>query len=294
MTSITAEKGPALAEAPPEPFRQKGGMNEQEAAYMRGDAKPVAGSVPMSTSKFLNSPLFVHAFTTMSLRRMGNDVPVTYDIPTMSRGLADVADYAEAARLVAEERIKNPEFGAWLDRRRPLRIDADAVKDCAEGTFGAALRDFMAKGYKVDFVHDFEAATDLEYLIKQIGWTHDIQHLATGFGPNHAGEHALAHMNIASTYNHLSPELAGFLCMANQFVSVALMSRVGLHYRAAMPIILDATRQGIEAGQKLKTLLFMVDWDDYYDWPLEKLSAHLGIERGPGDAWDYTEELCTG
>jgi ubiquinone biosynthesis protein Coq4 len=75
---------------------------------------------------------------------------------------------------------------------------------------------------------------------------------------------------------------------------VATLSRVGLHYRDAMPIILEATRLGIVAGQTLKTPLFMTDWDEYYDWPLDTLSEHLGIQRGPGEAWDYTEELCTG
>ncbi len=287
MTSIAPDRQEAA-------FQKQGGMTAEEAAYMRGDQKPVAGSVPMSTSKYLNSPLFVHAYATMGLRRMGPDVPITYDIPTMSRALADVADYAEAARLLQEEKAINPVLAAWLDRRRPLDIRPEAVADCAEGTFGAELRAFMTKGYKVDFVHNFEARNDLEYLMKMIGHTHDIQHIVTGFGPNHAGEHALALMNVASAYNKLTPELAGFICAANQFVSWALLTRVSLHYRDAMPIVLEATRQGIVAGQSLAALLFMIDWDSYYDWPLDTLAAHLGIERGPGDAWDYTEALCTG
>lgn len=272
----------------------KGGMNAEETAYMRGGKEPIAGSVPMSTSRYLNSPLFVHAYATMGLRRMGHDLPCTYDIPTMSRALAEVADYPEAMRLLQAEKEKNPALAAWLDRRRPLNITPETVAECAEGTFGAAMRDFMAKGFKVDFINNFEARVDFEYLMKMIGHTHDIQHLVTGYGPNHAGEHALALMNIASTYRHFTPELAGMICAANQFVSVALMTRVGLHYRDAMPIILEATRQGIVAGQSLKTPLFMIDWDEFYDWPLDKLSDHLGIERGPGEAWDYTEDMCTG
>jgi ubiquinone biosynthesis protein Coq4 len=287
MTSIAAD-------APEEVFQKKGGMTAEEAAYMRGDQKPAAGSVPMSTSKYLNSPLFVHAYSTMGLRRMGADVPCTYDIPNMSRALSDVADYAEAARLIGEERARNPDFAAWLDRRRPLDIRPEAVAHSPEGTFGAALRDFMAQGFKADFVHNFEARNDLEYMIKMIGHTHDIQHIVTGFGPNHAGEHALALMNIASAYAKLSPELAGFVCAANQFVSWALLTRVSLHYHEGMPIILEATRRGIVAGQSLTTLLFMIDWDAYYDWPLDKLAEHLGIERGPGADWDYSEALCTG
>jgi ubiquinone biosynthesis protein Coq4 len=282
------------ATADPKTFRKQGGMTAEEAAYMRGAKEPVAGSVPMSTSKYLNSPLFVHAYATMGLRRMGEDVACTYDIPTMSRGLADVADYAEAMRLLDEEKTHNPAFAAWLNRRRPIDITAKAVANCAEGTFGAALRDFMAQGFKVDFINNFEAKNDLEYLMKMIGHTHDIQHIVTGFGPNHAGEHALALLNIASTYKHFSPELAGFVCAANQFVSWALLTRVSLHYRAAMPIILEATRLGIEAGQSLTTPLFMIDWDEYYDWPLERMASHLGIARGVGAAWDYTEALCTG
>ncbi|TZG24126.1 Coq4 family protein [Sphingomonas montanisoli] len=272
----------------------EGGMTADQAAYMRMGMEPVAGSVPMSTSKYLNSPLYVHAFTTMSLRRMGHDLPTTYDIPNMSRALADVADLQEGTRLIAEEREKNPEFAAWLDARKPVTLSLDRVKDCAPGTLGAALREFLGKGYKADFVHNYEPKSDLDYLMKRIGHTHDLQHLLTGFGPNHGGEHALAYMNIASTYKHFTPEFASFLTMANKFVSVALLTRVGLHYPQAMNIILEATRWGIEAGQNLKTLLFMVDYDSYYDWQIDDIVKDLGITFGPDAGWDYTEELCKG
>ncbi|RYG26332.1 MAG: hypothetical protein EON93_21540, partial [Burkholderiales bacterium] len=61
-------------------YRMFNGMLPSEAAYMRGEKRPVPTSVPHTSSKYLNSPLFRDAFTTMALRRVGDDVAVTYDI----------------------------------------------------------------------------------------------------------------------------------------------------------------------------------------------------------------------
>jgi hypothetical protein len=84
---------PAPAEKISPAPRKRGGMTAQEAAYMRGGAKLQGGSIPHSTSRYLNSPLFAHAWTQKSLRRNGLDVPMTYDIPDMSRALDDVQDF---------------------------------------------------------------------------------------------------------------------------------------------------------------------------------------------------------
>jgi ubiquinone biosynthesis protein COQ4 len=96
-------------------------MNAEETAYIRGGVEPVVGSLPLTTSKYLNSPLFVHANSTMALRRAGADVPVTYDIPNMSRALADVADPVTWAKAIEIKKARNPGFAAWLGRRRLTR-----------------------------------------------------------------------------------------------------------------------------------------------------------------------------
>src|SRR5690349_963018 len=129
-------------------------MIAADAAYMKGDGAPVAGSIPMSTSRYLNSPLFAHAYTTLALRRFG------HDIPDMQRGMEDVADVRNTVRLIAEEREKNPEFAAWLDRRRDTRWNPAEMGHYADGTLGATIRDFIVKsGMDIEFSYKGKEVT---------------------------------------------------------------------------------------------------------------------------------------
>ena len=91
------------------------GMLPHEVAYMLGEQKPMAGSVLTSTSIFRNSPLFCHALLNMSLRRAGDDVAITYDIPDMVRGIADVQETLECQ--IGDENGDNVNRGQQQVRR---------------------------------------------------------------------------------------------------------------------------------------------------------------------------------
>ncbi len=175
------------------------GMLPHELAYMRGDQQPVAGSVLTSTSVFRNSPLFCHAFLNMSLRRSGDDVAITYDIPDMVKGIADVQDWAGNSRHIQLEREKNPEFAAWLDARKTLQFDRDHLTACAPGSLGHAVKEFIeASGYEMFFMRTDAPAGDFEYIQKMMVNAHDISHIVSGFGVNMAGEHGINSMTVAS------------------------------------------------------------------------------------------------
>jgi ubiquinone biosynthesis protein Coq4 len=214
----------------------------------------------------------------------------------MSRAIADVSDSAELFQLVEAEKAKNPAFAAWLAERKLSRYSPPDMGCYADGTLGAAIRNFIeTTGYELEFVHkDTEPASDLEYVFKRIGANHDIEHLVTGFGPNTAGEEALAFANIAGNARFLSPELAQVLSASSVFVSTAGYSRVALHYHAVLPAYLDAMQQGIAVGLGVKTPLMLVRWEDYLDWPLEEIAADLGFKRGPEEAWTWTSEAASG
>jgi len=278
------------------PVRKRGGMTAEEAAYMRGDRAPVAGSIPMSTSKYLNSPLFVHAFSQKALRRMGDDVATTYDIPDMSRAIDDVTDYAEWAALVEAEKRINPDFAAWLEERRTTRYNPHAMGDYAAGTLGATIRDFMlSSGYDMEFIDKgMKPASDLEYLMKRAGECHDIHHMVSGFGPNIAGEHALIMMNVTANAHYFSPELAGYISRSQYYLSAANYMRCSLHYSAGMPRLLEATQLGIEAGRSLRRPLIVTNWENYLDWQIDDIATELGFTRGPGDAWQADDHLLRG
>ena len=287
---------PAPAPAQPAGPTRRTGLTEAETRYMRGDQEPVAGSIPMSTSRFLNSPLFVHAFTRMALRRHGDDVTTTYDIPDMSRGLADVADYQSAVEGLEEEKATNPAFRQFLERRPQLSFGLAELERHEPGTLGAEIGAFVRRtGFDLQFIHKgFEAAHDLDYLVKRSGQCHDVMHIATGFGPNSAGENALALMTVASNAAHLNPKLAQFLSMPNIFVTAASWARIGFNYPQGTNIHLEAVQCGIEAGRSIRMPLLMVEWENYLDWQLDEIAADLGFKRGSGEAWDHSELLSRG
>jgi len=54
---------------------------------------------------------------------------------------------------------------------------------------------------------------------------HDIEHLVTGFGPNPAGEVALAVCNVAATARYFTPASAQYFSHATYFVSSASFAR---------------------------------------------------------------------
>jgi ubiquinone biosynthesis protein Coq4 len=286
MESAAVEKGEA----------GRGKLSDAEARYMQGSAEPVTSSVLISNSKYLNNPYYRDAYAQQALRRHGHDLPATYMVPLMIRAINEVTDYAEVARMVAEERRKNPEFAAWLDERRLTSYSVAMLKDCKEGTLGATIRAFLEQpGMEIEFMRkDQVVQTDLEYLGKRQTQLHDIQHMATGFGPDTAGEQALALANITATARYFSPGLAQYISAHQVWVSAAGYNRTALHYHHVMPSYLDAMQQGIAMGMALKKPLLMIQWEDYLDWTLEDMAADLGIVRGPGDAWAWTTDGASG
>jgi len=228
------------------------------------------------------------------LRRHGPDLPPTYMVPLMMRAISEVTDRAEAARLIAEEKVKNPAFGAWIDSRQRSIFRAEEVRDSRPGTLGAAIRDFMAAGYNMEFIKQREVPSDIDYLRQTRAAFHDIEHLVTGFAANTAGEQALSLCNIATFSRYFTPALAQYLSHANSWVSAGGYMRTSLHYHHVIPTYLEAMQLGIEAGRALKRPLFLEPWGDYLDWPLEDIAAHLRFVRGPVDAWAWTTEAASG
>jgi ubiquinone biosynthesis protein COQ4 len=276
------------------PVPQKRTMDAAEARYMQGDREPVTSSVLISNSKYLNNPYYRDAFAQQALRRFGHDLPPTYHIPAMIKAMSEVADYADFARLIAEEKVKNPDFGAWVDARRWTSYRVDDLGFYAEGTLGAAIKAFLEKGYDMEFIKAREVTSDLQYIVQRRTALHDIEHLVTGFGPNTAGEQALSICNITAFARYFTPALAQYFSEANCFVGAAGYMRTSLHYHHVMPTYLEAMQQGIAAGLALKRPLFLESCEDYLDWKLEDIAPHLGFARGPGEAWDWTTEAASG
>jgi len=116
----------------------------------------------------------------------------------------------------------------------------------------------------------------------------------TGFGPNSAGEQALAHCNTVSLARFFTPELAQWMSHATYFVAISGLMRASLHYHAVLPTYMEGTQKGIEAGLALRKPLFLMNWEDHLDRTLDDIAADLGFERGPGAAWDWTTTATMG
>jgi len=271
-------------------------ITEKAIAYFRSESKPVAGSVPLSTSKYLNSPLFVHAFAQRSLRRYGHDVPTTYDVPDMLRGIADVTDLEEVRQALDEEKASNPAFREWIEARRISRYRIDDLRDCGPGTLGQVIHAFMVRsGLDINFLNeDLQPEDDVDYLRMRSSGGHDIQYIVSGFGPDPAGEHALGLMNITCNSLAFNPVLARYASMPMFFITSAGYSRIYLNYPGGLPTILEAIELGIRAGRSIRMPLLMVEWESYLDWGLDAVRADLGFEPGPGDAWEVSNETCLG
>jgi ubiquinone biosynthesis protein COQ4 len=263
--------------------------------YFQGTDLPATSSVLISNSRYLNDPYFREAFATQSLRRHGPDLPATYMVPVMSRAINEVTDYKRIAELLTQEKKKFPAFGEWIDRRHFFRLGRDDLAKYPAGTLGAEIYAFMGlEGVDMQLGRTPPTAeTDFEYFM--VGrHVHDVEHMVTGFGPNTAGENALAMANVVATARFLTPELANFANMSFVWITSTGYARTALHYHHALPVYLEAMQQGIAAGHALKQPMFMVQWEDYLDWPLENVAADLGITRGPDKAWDWTTEATTG
>jgi ubiquinone biosynthesis protein Coq4 len=278
------------------PASGRGRLSDAEARYMQGSAEPATSSVLISNSRYLNNPYYRDAYAQQALRRHGHDLPATYMVPLMIRAINEETDYAEIARLIEAEKARKPDFAAWLAERRLTSYSIDMLKHHAQGTLGATIRAFMEQpGMELEFMRKGEVVrTDLEYLGKRQTQLHDIQHMATGFGPDTAGEQALALANITATARYFTPALAQFISAHQVWVSSTGYNRTALHYHHVMPTYLDAMQQGIAMGMAIPKPLFMIQWEDYLDWQLDDIAADLGIVRGPGPAWGWTTDGASG
>lgn len=292
----TMETGTTSHEESAEPAT-KFGLKGAELRYMQGDIEPAAPSVINTNSKYLNNPYYRDTYAQIALRRNGPDLPSTYIIPMASKAIGEVTDYAEFARLIEEEKVKNPEFADWLRARRYTAFKASELTDYAPGTLGQAIHEFLTtSGYEMDKMQmaDFDVTNDIDYISKRRANLHDLEHLVTGFGPNNCGEIALVWTAISSLAKYFSPKLAHHMSAGLVFLSTATLQQNSLHYPAVFPLVMEAVRAGIEMGQALKRPLLMEPWEDMLDWQITDIAAHLGITPGPGSAWDWTTEATTG
>lgn len=267
-----------------------------DRAYFNGGIKTVTteSSVLVSSSKYLNNATLRTLIAQEMLRRNGADLPNTAYIPEVAQILHDLEDMPRIIELFELEKVRLPRFRAWMEKKSLSNFTLAETKDCAPGTLGAAIHDFMANsGYQLDlFFQEIQVVNDFTYYLRQTALTHDIEHMVSGFGPNHGGEIALLSANMHSKSLYFDPELSNFFSRIAFYLKARTLMKDGLFYPEAMKVHLEAEFLGAQQGRNWAYPLMLVDWRDYVDVQIEDIRRELNITPVIDDRWDETNRLC--
>jgi ubiquinone biosynthesis protein COQ4 len=272
-------------------------VGEGERAYFNGAIQKIAteSSTLVSSSKYLNHAELRTLIAQEMLRRNGPDVPNTAYIPEVAQILMMLEDFPALHALFEAEKARLPRFREWLDTRQLADFKKDEVKHCAPGTLGAALYDFMANsGYELDiFYREIQVVNDFTFYLRQTALTHDIEHMVSGFGPNHGGEIALLNANMHAKVRYFHPALASFFNRVQTYLKAKTIMKDGLHYPEAMALNLEAEYRGAEQGRNWTYPIMLAPWRAWVDRPIADIRRDLGITPVPAEGlWAQTNRLC--
>lgn len=271
-------------------------IGDADRAYFNGNIRKVEteSSVLVSSSKYLNNPALRGLIAQEMLRRNGPDLPNTAYIPEVAQILHDLEDMARVMELFEIEKARLPLFRQWLDNRSLSNFTLDETRHCAPGTLGAAIHDFMANsGYQLDlFFQEIQVVNDFTFYLRQTALTHDIEHIVSGFGPNHGGEVALINANMHAKVRYFHPDLSAFFNRIAYYLKAKTIMKDGLFYPEAMAVNLEAEFMGAEQGRNWAYPLMLVDWRKYIDVQIADIRRELNITPVVDARWDQTNRLC--
>lgn len=272
-------------------------VGDADRAYFNGAIKShvTESSVLISNSRYLNHAGLRSLIAQEMLRRNGPDLPNTAFIPEVAQILHELEDMGEIMRLFEEEKARLPRFRAWLERRQLSDFSLAEVKDCAPGTLGRALREWMeSTGYQLDlFFQQVQVVDDFTYYLRQTSLTHDIEHMVTGFGPNHGGEVAMVTANMHARARYFRPELANFFNRIFAYLKCKTILKDALYYPEALAVNLEAEFRGAEQGRNWKYPIMLAPWRDMVDWRIADIREELGISPViPAGMWEGTNSLA--
>ncbi len=272
-------------------------VGEGERNYFNGSIKQIAteSSVLVSNSPYLNHAPFRALIAQEMLRRNGADLPNTAYIPEVAQIMMELEDMPKLIGLIEAEKARLPLFREWLEKRSLADFKIDDVKDCAPGTLGALLNDFMVNsGYELDiFYREISVVNDFTYILRQTALTHDIEHMVTGFGPNHGGEVALLTANFHGFYRYFTPGLAAYFNRISAYLKAKTIMKDNLYYPEAMAVNLEAEFQGAVQGRNWKYPIRLAPWREWVNRQVTDIQEELGITPVPEKGlWDGTNRLC--
>lgn len=272
-------------------------VGEGERAYFNGGMEKIEtdSSVLVSSSKYLNHQELRHLIAQEMLRRNGPDLPTTAFIPEVAQILMMLEDFPQLIELFEAEKARLPKFREWCDNRSLSDFKKDDVRHCKPGTLGAALFHWMeTSGYELDvFYRELVVVNDLTFYLRQAALNHDIEHLVTGFGPNHGGEVALLNANMFSRARYFRPELAAFFNRIQAYLKAKTIMKDALHYPEAFALNIEAEFVGASQAVNWTYPIMLADWRSMIDMQMADIRKELGITPVPAEGlWSDTNRLC--
>lgn len=182
--------------------------------------------------------------------------------------VSDALATPELMQPIVDEIKKTPSVArAFVDGHR-IAIDLKSLAAMPEGSFGRAYADHMiAANLDPGAIPTLPAETEIGYFRAHLYETHDIWHVATGFGTDWKGE-----LGLQAFYLAQIPGSLPAILLAVGFVRVALFEMTGTK------AFVDGVVHGWKMGRVARPF-FGVRWDELFPLPVAEVRAYLGIEE---------------
>jgi len=252
-------------------------------AYLMTSVEPVAtqSSVLVSSSPWLNHPMLRDWIATHYLRRNGPDRRTASDTANcLIPLLAELRDEGKVAALIEHEKEINPRFRAWVEERFISPMTRDDFAGYAPDTVGGIYYRYQVEhNIQLNLAREMIVPKDdFDFMRFRLGQIHDYEHILAGGGFDTLGEVFPYFVRLASTFTHLSPDLA--LAFGDIYIlgGFRLPMRAGLNYSECFLSALENMARAIRIGMKSEPV-FMARFEDVLDLTPVDAREALGIRE---------------
>ena len=206
----------------------------------------------------------------LAVWRATRDLSNTHEVAIVEIGFARSRLGRRFARwnVLVDALSADPRTAPALEKRREFGpVDLDALAGLPEGSLGSVFaRHCRARELNPNLV-DIPGDSAEDWALRHLYSTHDLWHVATGWGNDEPGEIGLGGFYVAQLDAPFFPFLLGLIML-----NTALRAPGSLRER------MDALVAGYTLGQRAQPL-FGLDWASLWTLPLEEVRHRLGLEE---------------
>jgi len=252
-----------------------------DVPYLMRGRKEVTteSSVLISSSKFLNDARIREWVVSQNLRKAGDDVPLTYGIPTLIQAMRELQDHERIEVLFNEARKDWPELDRWLDERYLANLKKEDLEGYAPDTVGGVFYSYLTRqNLQIDIIPTFEPKSAFEYFFLRGVQIHDFMHILGGVGFDYISETIPAFMKFGNLFRWFNPELAGLLNIQNTFLVMPGITRTLLHYPGSFMAKWKLAQQGMLIGSGSDPL-FLHRYEDHLHLTPAQAREKFGVRN---------------